>query len=92
MTQNTYNNAAKRGGSPRNPAAASPAPKSLARREPGLATLVLGLAVMLITLILPQEHRPLAFYPALVCVGIGVIMTLRHGPDQPRSAPEQAGD
>lgn len=55
------------------------------RREPGLATLILGLAVMLITLILPMEHRTFAFYPALVLVGVGVFLTLRHGPERPKN-------
>ena len=55
------------------------------RREPGLATLFLGLAIMLITLILPTEHRTFAFYPALVVIGAGVMLTLRHGPERPKN-------
>ncbi|MEO8945246.1 MAG: hypothetical protein ABI338_02015 [Gemmatimonadaceae bacterium] len=55
------------------------------RREPGLATLFSGLAIMLITLILPMEHRTFAFYPALALVGVGVFLTLRHGPERPKN-------
>lgn len=40
---------------------------------------------MLITLILPMEHRTFAFYPALVLVGVGVFLTLRHGPERPKN-------
>ena len=55
------------------------------RREPGIATLILGLAIMLIALILPMEHRTFAFYPALAVIGVGVFLTLRHGPDRPKN-------
>lgn len=51
------------------------------RREPGLAVLVVGLAVMILALVLPMQHRAFAFYPGLVCVGIGIILTLGHGPE-----------
>ena len=54
------------------------------RREPGLATIILGFAIMLITLVLPMEHRAFAFYPALVVIGAGILLTLRHGPDEPQ--------
>jgi hypothetical protein len=56
------------------------------RREPGLVTLFVGLAIMLVALILPMEHRTFAFYPALVVVGAGLLMTLRHGPEKPRNS------
>lgn len=62
--------------------AVAPASGSLPRREPGLATLFLGLAVMILALILPQEHRILAFYPAVAVIAIGTILTLRRGPDR----------
>jgi hypothetical protein len=65
----------------RRASAAEPAPRPWVRREPGLAVLTLGLAVMILALVLPHEHRTFAFYPALLCVGIGVIMTLHHGPE-----------
>jgi len=65
--------------------AVQPDSRSLLRREPGLATLFLGLAVMLLALILPQEHRTFAFYPALVCVAIGTFLILRHGPERPKN-------
>ncbi|MEO7042181.1 MAG: hypothetical protein ABI035_07970 [Gemmatimonadaceae bacterium] len=55
------------------------------RREPGLATLILGLAIMLFTLILPTEHRTFAFYPALVVIGAGIFLTLRQGPERPKN-------
>ncbi|MEO7104279.1 MAG: hypothetical protein ABI311_12845 [Gemmatimonadaceae bacterium] len=55
------------------------------RREPGIATLFLGLAIMLLTLILPMEHRTFAFYPALAVIGVGVFLTLRHGPDRSKN-------
>ncbi|HEY7896787.1 MAG TPA: hypothetical protein VIC03_00085 [Gemmatimonadaceae bacterium] len=55
------------------------------RREPGVATLLLGLAVMLLALILPQELRTFAFYPGLVCIAIGLFLTLRHGPERPKN-------
>jgi len=55
------------------------------KREPGLATLFVGLAIMLMTLLLPMEHRTFAFYPALVITGVGVFLTLRHGPERPKN-------
>jgi len=54
------------------------------RREPGLATLFAGLAVMILALLLPQEQRTLAFYPALALVALGTLLILRHGPDRSR--------
>jgi hypothetical protein len=51
------------------------------RREPGLAVLIAGLIVMILALILPMQHRAFAFYPGLVIVGAGILMTLRHGPE-----------
>jgi|GEM_PF-1641854 len=80
MPDNNYNN------SPTRPTDTSAeAPKSLVRREPGLTTLMFGLAVMVVTLLLPQAHRPFAFYPALAIVAIGVLLVLRHGPDRLRN-------
>lgn len=55
------------------------------RREPGLATLILGLGIMLIMLILPMEHRTFAFYPALAVIGAGVFLIFRHGPERPKN-------
>jgi hypothetical protein len=66
-------------------AAVQTSSRAFLKREPGLAILLLGLAAMILALILPQEHRTFAFYPALACVGIGVILTLRHGPDRPKN-------
>ncbi|MEO7217359.1 MAG: hypothetical protein ABI026_04130 [Gemmatimonadaceae bacterium] len=51
------------------------------RREPGLAVLLLGLVVMILALVLPMQHRAFAFYPGLVSVGIGMVLTLAHGPE-----------
>lgn len=63
---------------------AQPGVRSWFRREPGLAMVFLGLFVMLLALLIPQELRTLAFYPALALVVIGTFLTLRHGPDQHR--------
>jgi hypothetical protein len=54
------------------------------RREPGLATLILGLIVMILAFLFPQEQRTLAFYPAVAFIVVGTLMTLRHGPDRPK--------
>jgi hypothetical protein len=54
------------------------------RREPGLATVFLGLAAMILALLLPREVRTLAFYPGVVITVAGTLITLRHGPDRPR--------
>lgn len=65
--------------------AAAPTPeRSLVRREPGIVTLIVGLAVMAMTLLLPNEHRPIAVYPALALIAVGVLLILRHGPDPER--------
>lgn len=66
---------------------AAPPAGNLLRREPGLATLFLGLAVMILALILPQEQSTLAFYPAVAIIAIGTILTLRHGPDRSKERP-----
>lgn len=69
------------------PSLSSTAPtpeRSLVRREPGIVTLIVGLAVMAMTLLLPHEHRPIAVYPALALIAVGVLLILRHGPDQQR--------
>ena len=66
--------------------AVAPVSGSVLRRESGLATLVLGLAVMIVALILPQEQRILAFYPAIAIIAIGIILTLRHGPDRSKES------
>jgi hypothetical protein len=54
------------------------------RREPGLATLFLGLIVMILAFLFPPEQRTLAFYPAVAFIVVGTLMTLRHGPDRPK--------
>jgi anti-sigma factor RsiW len=78
MPQNSYPAAERR-----EQHAPSAQPRWL-RREPGLATVLLGLGVMVLALLLPQEQRTLAFYPAIALLVIGTFLTLRHGPDRHR--------
>ena len=78
MPENTYPATERR--SPNT----QPVRRSWFRREPGLAVVIVALVVMLLALLLPQEHRTSAFYPAVALVVIGTLLTLRHGPDQHR--------
>jgi 4-hydroxybenzoate polyprenyltransferase len=64
-------------------AAGSPLARFL-REELALAVSFLGLAVMILAWLLPHALREYAFYPGLVVIAIGVVLTLRHGPDRPR--------
>jgi hypothetical protein len=79
MPENTYPAAERRLEN------AQPVTRRWFRREPGLAIVLLGLFVMLLALLIPQELRTIAFYPALVLVVLGTFLTLRHGPDQHRN-------
>jgi hypothetical protein len=76
MPENTYPAVERRSDAGR------PVQRSWFRREPGLASVFLGLGVMLLALLLPQERRTLAFYPAIALIVIGTLLTLRHGPDK----------
>lgn len=76
MPENTYPAIDRRANNPQ------AVQRSWLRREPGLATVFAGLGVMLLALLLPQEQRMLAFYPAIAIVVVGVFLTLRHGPDR----------
>lgn len=75
MTENTFLAAESRGNNSNNVA------RPWFRRESGLVTVFLGLAVMLLALLLPQDARIFAFYPGIACVIVGTFLTLRHGPD-----------
>ncbi|HXF23060.1 MAG TPA: hypothetical protein VN602_00975 [Gemmatimonadaceae bacterium] len=76
MPENTYAAAERRSDN------AQPVRRNWFRREPGLTAVFLGLGVMLLALLLPQEQRTMAFYPAIALVVIGTLLTLRHGPDK----------
>jgi len=76
MPENTYAAAERRSDG------AQPVRRNWFRREPGLTAVFLGLGVMLLALLLPQEQRTMAFYPAIALVVIGTLLTLRHGPDK----------
>jgi hypothetical protein len=78
MPENTYPAVDRRANN------AQPVQQRWFRREPGLVVVLIGLGVMLLALLLPQEHRTFAFYPAVAIVVIGTLITLRHGPDQHR--------
>jgi hypothetical protein len=54
------------------------------RQETALAVSFLGLVVMILAWLLPHALREYAFYPGLVVIAAGVVLTLRHGPDRPR--------
>ena len=79
MPENTYPAVERR-----EPAShdAQPVQRSWLRREPGLVTVFLGLGVMLLALLLPQELRTMAFYPSIALIVIGTLLTLSHGPDK----------
>lgn len=83
MPENTSSRDNPAASTSRSSAAAAPE-RSLVRREPGIVTLIVGLAVMAMTLLLPNEHRPIAAYPALALIAVGVLLILRHGPDPQR--------
>lgn len=76
MPENTYPAVERRADNPQ------PTQRSWFRREPGLATVFLGLGVMLLALLLPQELRTFVFYPAIAFIIVGTFVTLRHGPDR----------
>ncbi len=51
------------------------------RREPGLAILIASVAIMLLAFLIPRETRAIMVYGAGVLTLLGIVLVLRHGPD-----------